>query len=127
MAVAIAIHDSIYLHDYSIHHLNLDDVTDDKDPIATFVVNSLREYEHIHLCKFIGGGVPFDLERISPSLCSKLWFELDLVPISLRPDEEAAMRGTEDFTFWHARGVDEQADSMARKCIMQVFLASYLL
>lgn len=115
VVVAIAIHDSVYLHDYSIHHVTIGDTG---DPIADFVIGSLTEYEQKHLCKFVGGGLPSDLEKISPKLCSRLWTELDLVPISMRPDKEEDDSNMEDFTFWHARGVDEQADSMARKSVM---------
>lgn len=115
IVVAIAIHDSVYLHDYSIHHVS---ISDNGDPIADFVIGSLIEYEKKHLCKFVGGGLPSDLEKISPHLCSRLWTELDLVPITLRPDREDEDANMEDFTFWHARGVDEQADSMARKSVM---------
>jgi hypothetical protein len=88
------------------------------DPISDFVITSLFEYEHEHLCKFIGAGVPCNLEKIAPKLCSRLWSEVDIVPISLRPDQAGHETEMTDFTFWHARGVDEQADSMARKCIM---------
>lgn len=116
VAVAIAMHDSVYLHDYSVHHVPLNEEKSSKDPIADFVIHTLCEYERKYLCKYIGGGVPRDLEHISPTLCSRLWSELDMVPISLFPDQEGTQK--EDFTFWHARGVDEQADSMARKSIM---------
>ena len=119
VAVAIAIHDSVYLHDYSIHHISISSTPERDDPVANFIVSSLQEYEKKHLCKFVGGGLPSDMEKISPRLCSRLWSELDLVPITMRPDQEGEEGANmEDFTFWHARGVDEQADSMARKSIM---------
>lgn len=119
VAVAIAIHDSVYLHDYSIHHINVSATPEKDDPVADFIIKSLQEYEKKHLCKFVGGGLPSDMEKISPNLCSRLWSEVDLVPVTMRPDMEGEEGGNmEDFTFWHARGVDEQADSMARKSIM---------
>jgi hypothetical protein len=119
LAIAVAIHDSVYLHDFSVQHINLEDHKGQADPIADFIIDALRQYEHNHLCKWVGGGVPLELEKLSPTLCSRLWSELDLVPISMKPDVEAETHA-EDFTFWHARGVDEQADSLARKSIMYV-------
>ncbi|KFY93110.1 hypothetical protein V498_04554 [Pseudogymnoascus sp. VKM F-4517 (FW-2822)] len=116
--VAIALHDSVYLHDFTVHNVSFPYPRDDTDPIADFVIASLRTYEQKSLCKYIGGGLPVDLEQVSPSLCSRLWSELDLVPLALWPDQEGSQRNMEDFTFWKDRGVDEQADSMARKSIM---------
>ncbi|KFY85179.1 hypothetical protein V500_08631 [Pseudogymnoascus sp. VKM F-4518 (FW-2643)] len=115
--VAIALHDSVYLHDFTVHNVTFPTPRDDTDPIADFVIKSLRKYEQKSLCKYIGGGLPVDLERVSPSLCSRLWSELDLVPLALWPDQEDSQKDMEDFTFWKDRGVDEQADSMARKSI----------
>ncbi|KFY53838.1 hypothetical protein V497_08162, partial [Pseudogymnoascus sp. VKM F-4516 (FW-969)] len=115
--VAIALHDSVYLHDFTVHNIPLPTPGDGTDAIADFVIKSLAAYEKKSLCKYIGGGVPVDLERISPSLCSRLWSELDLVPLALFPDQEGSQTEMEDFTFWKDRGVDEQADSMARKSI----------
>ena len=72
VAVAIAIHDSVYLHDYSIHHISISSTPERDDPVANFIVSSLQEYEKKHLCKFVGGGLPSDMEKISPRLCSRL-------------------------------------------------------
>lgn len=55
---------------------------------------------------------------MSPQLCSRLWSELDIVPISMEPAPEGHEAGPEDKVFWSIKCVDEQADSMARKCIM---------
>lgn len=103
-----------------MHNVPLPTPRDSTDPIADFVVESLRKYQKKSLCKYIGGGLPVDLERVSPSLCSRLWSELDLVPLSLWPDQEGSEKDMEGFTFWKDRGVDEQADSMARKSITYV-------
>lgn len=103
-----------------MHNVTLPTPRDDTDPIADFVIKSLRIYEQKSLCKYIGGGLPVDLERVSPTLCSRLWSELDLVPLALWPDQDDSQKDMEDFTFWKDRGVDEQADSMARKSITYV-------
>jgi hypothetical protein len=84
------------------------------------VLQELKAYEHQNLSKFIGAGLPYALMKKSPRLCSRLWLELDIVPIVMKPDMEGD-EGANERTFWEQKCVDEQADSMARKCIMCVF------
>lgn len=112
VAVSIVVHDAVYIVDFSVKHVSLGG---SGDPIADFVVSAAYKYEQDNLVKFIGAGLPPALRLISPTLCSRLWLELDIVPLVLRPDGEG-----KESTFWDVRSVDEQADSMARKCIMQV-------
>ncbi len=54
----------------------------------------------------------------SPKLCSRLWLELDVVPISIMPEVERYEAELKESSVWNSKCVDEQADSMARKCIM---------
>jgi hypothetical protein len=104
----------VYLIDFSVKYIMFDDaVSMGQDPIADYVIEAVQLYEHNNLSKFIGAGLPTTLKYISPSLCSRLWLELDIVPIVMRPDDENKER-----SFWDVKQVDEQADSMARKCIM---------
>uniref|UniRef100_L2G0U6 Clock-controlled gene-9 protein n=1 Tax=Colletotrichum fructicola (strain Nara gc5) TaxID=1213859 RepID=L2G0U6_COLFN len=112
--VALAIHDTVYLIDFTVKHINLDDQTQTgNDAIADYVINTLEGYEHENFSKFIGAGLPTTLKYMSPTLCSRLWLDLDIVPVVLRPDDEH-----KEQSFWDIKRVDEQADSMARKCIM---------
>jgi hypothetical protein len=49
-----------------------------------------------------------------------LWLDLDIVPIVVldeREDEDEDGRKREK-DFWDLKRVDEQADSMVRKCVM---------
>jgi alpha,alpha-trehalose phosphorylase (configuration-retaining) len=49
-----------------------------------------------------------------------LWLDLDIVPIVVlaeREDEGEENRKGEKH-FWNVKRVDEQADSMVRKCVM---------
>lgn len=113
-AVALAIHDNVYLVDFCIKHILINDDTETGlDPIADYVISTLEDYGHENFAKFIGAGLPTTVKDMSPSLCSRLWLEIDIVPIVLRPDEDSR-----DKSFWGTKRVDEQADSMARKCIM---------
>ncbi|CAK7213206.1 hypothetical protein SBRCBS47491_001723 [Sporothrix bragantina] len=112
--VALAIHDSVYLVDFSVKHLVLDEKSGASDDrIADYVIEAIEAYEHENYSKFIGAGLPTTLKYMSPSLCSRLWLELDIIPIVMRPDDEQ-----KEASFWDVKRVDEQADSMARKCIL---------
>jgi len=107
--VAVAIHDETYLLDFSVKTVNLQA---GHDVIADHVIKELESYEKLHLAKFIGAGIPFEVSKKCPKLCSRLWLELDIVPITIMAEVE----GDEARKFWGVKDVDEQADSMARKC-----------
>lgn len=89
--------------------------SNDKDALTEHIISELRRYSHENMSKFIGVGVPALLTKTSPSLCSRLWLDLDAVPITIQPEVEFDGAGNES---WDKKCVDEQADSMARKCIM---------
>jgi glycosyltransferase involved in cell wall biosynthesis len=114
--VAIAIHDITYLLDFSVHNIELNgSLNTEADPIADHIIKQLENYERETASKFIGAGLPYELLKRSPKLCSRLWLDLDVVPITIKP-EDNDYDGVKDF--WAHKRVDEQADSMARKCIM---------
>jgi len=117
--VAVAIHDSTYLIDFSVETVQIRDaIGKGEDPIADYVLDQLEKYEHTNIAKFIGAGFPTELLKKSPRLCSRLWLDLDVVPVSIVPELEGFETSSKDKNFWSAKCVDEQADSMARKCIM---------
>lgn len=111
--VALSCHDSVYLIDFAVKKIPLEGgMPLDHDVIAESIIKDVQKYEQENFYKFIGAGMPTTLEELSPSLCSRLWLELDIVPIVMQPDGE--LRGSK----FDIKSVDEQADSMARKCIM---------
>jgi hypothetical protein len=115
--VAVAIHDTVYLVDFCAHPIDLSQKQTGEDRIADYVIDMLQDYQQKNAVKFIGAGVPYDLMKKSLRLCARLWLELDIVPVSIAPQVED--RNDEaDHNFWDSKLVDEQADSMARKCIM---------
>ncbi|TAQ85383.1 hypothetical protein B7494_g6288 [Chlorociboria aeruginascens] len=121
--VAIAIHDNTYLADFSVKTIDLSS-SPTEDRISDYVISELETYEHQNLSKFVGVGLPYGLMKRSPFLPSRLWLLLDVVPIIIRADHEEDIEGDEEQgggegrMHWREKGIDEQADSMARKCIM---------
>lgn len=115
VAVSLATHDTTYLVDFNVEHLQLKD--SGEDVIADYVIRAVQKYEQEHYVKMIGAGVPTPATKLSPKLCSRLWLDVDVIPIVIKPNYK-----TEQHSFWEAKHVDEQADSMARKCIMWVCL-----
>ncbi|KAI1497897.1 family 4 glycosyltransferase [Biscogniauxia marginata] len=107
VAVSIAVHDQTYLLDFTLDRLSL---TDGKDVIANHVIEEIQKYEHQNFAKIVGAGLPAHIEKLSPALCSRLWLEIDIVPIVIPVDRS-------EESFWDSKQVDEQADSMARKCV----------
>jgi alpha,alpha-trehalose phosphorylase (configuration-retaining) len=59
--------------------------------------------------------MPIELSERCPALCSRLWKELDIVPVVLHESENSSRDSNE--TPWKAKSVDELAESMAQKCI----------
>lgn len=114
--LCMAAHDTVYLVDYAIREIKLDKVNDpDYDRIAQHAREMIRRYEKNNFIKFIGAGLPVTLASAAPTVCSRLWLDLDIVPIVIDDD-----RFISESSFWEAKRVDEQADSMARKCLMYV-------
>ncbi|KAI1764825.1 glycosyltransferase family 4 protein [Hypoxylon sp. FL1150] len=109
VSVSLAAHDHTYLIDYLVEHL--ESLRKDKDVIADYVIAQVQKYEQENFAKFIGAGLPTDLQSLSPTLNSRLWLDIDVIPIDFDV-------GKSEASFWDAKDVDEQADSMARKCVM---------
>ncbi|KAL2891966.1 Trehalose phosphorylase [Ceratocystis lukuohia] len=113
VAMAMAIHDTTYLIDFSVRTIGPPTKTQTVDDlICDHVTNQVLRYEQEHFVKFIGAGLPIALQKKSPGLCSRLWLQLDIVPISMRTEQD--LPGYR----WEQRLIEEQADSMARKCIL---------
>lgn len=121
--VAIAIRDSVYFVDFSVGHLDLDhwpDCSASEAVIAEYIITELRKYEQEHLCKFLSAGIAEPLLAKSPKLCSRLWLELDIVPLILHIGKGPQHDNIHGQKQWELKDIDEQADSMARKSIMSV-------
>lgn len=69
--------------------------------------------------KFIGLAMSTELAERCPELSSRLWVELDIIPIVLRKSEENVSWGLYEENLH--KSLDEHAESIARKCIRLVF------
>ncbi|CAH0054617.1 unnamed protein product [Clonostachys solani] len=112
LVVGLAIRDILYLRDFYEVKVVIDSGSG-RDAVANHLIEFLRLYERENLAKFIGCGIPSTLIDHIGNLCSRLWLELDIVPIVMPTKSLHHARGC-----WMAKAVDEQADSMARKCIV---------
>ncbi|PQE05953.1 trehalose phosphorylase protein [Rutstroemia sp. NJR-2017a BBW] len=79
--------------------------------LADYFVSKIRDYEQGHYYKFVGVGMTRRVATLSPELPSRLWAELDIVPMIFEQSLDYQKLGGERVM------VDEEADSMARKCL----------
>lgn len=85
------------------------------------ILQRLLDYRNSKNSKFAGVALPRTVSEKCPSLCSKLWKELDAVPFVIaresHPRTQADQGELATFAGWEEKHIDEQADSMVRKCI----------
>ncbi|THH06404.1 hypothetical protein EW146_g9622 [Bondarzewia mesenterica] len=81
--IAISVHDSVYNTDFSSTVIPYTPNFSDEQSanIERHILQALRKFSSEHLCKFLGAGVTLSLLREAPNLCTRLWLELDIVPI----------------------------------------------
>lgn len=120
ISIAIVIRNSTYLLECLGHKLE-EPASGDAIELSREIISQFQNYSAKYDEKFIGAGLPESLVLKCPGLCSQLWFKLDIVPLVLR--HVARARTAHDrgevatFRGWERKALDEQADSMARKCI----------
>lgn len=114
--IAIAVRDSSYLLDFAQYTYSMSNQSDDKAGITQFIIEKVRDYQGEHGEKLIGLAMPSDLAERCPDLCSRLWSELDIIPIVLRKSEEKVSWGMFE-EHLSQRPLDEHTESIARKCI----------
>jgi hypothetical protein len=113
--IAIALRNETYLLDFleqDFQGSKLETV------ICDFILSELQNYSNIHAEKILGAALSKSFHAQCPSLCPRLWLELDIVPILLNEDLGADRTvGTEAVTHLNGKEIDEQAESVSRKCI----------
>ncbi|KAL1954844.1 hypothetical protein VTO42DRAFT_532 [Malbranchea cinnamomea] len=117
VGIALAIRDTTYFLDFSEHHFPIQEKDQPlPDVITDFIISELRKYEIEHMEKFVGLAMSVDLEMRCPRLCSRIWAELDIVPLVLHGKGIHSV-GWINRELWTVKTLDEQAESVARKCI----------
>ena len=106
------IHDGTHTVNFTVHQIRLhkdSDTEEQRQLIEDQVISGLTEYRRLNACKLLGAGVTVELDSAAPRLCSRLWSELDLVPIVFN----TAVFIDQDTP---TENVEELVDSAARKC-----------
>jgi alpha,alpha-trehalose phosphorylase (configuration-retaining) len=114
--IGFASNDGTYGVDFAVQVIEQDDgcsaQKDRPSLLADHFISSILEYQQTHFYKFAGAGITEQLRNMSPELPSRLWSELDIVPMVF--GHGLKILGNPPGT----RTIDEDADSMARKCLM---------
>jgi len=112
-------HDGTYSIDFAVHKVPVGAFKDMAASLTDHIVAYMKEYEENCMYKFVGGGIGKTLMDLCPELPARLWAELDLVPLIFELGVEQSIEHGNGLV-----GVDEEADAMARKCLMQDNLLS---
>ena len=83
LEVAISIHDGTYSTDYAATALDFEEnqMESNATTIENHIIQTLRIFSNEHVCKFMGAGVTLALLDNVPNLCTRLWLEVDIVPV----------------------------------------------
>ncbi|KAL2860308.1 hypothetical protein BJX68DRAFT_82519 [Aspergillus pseudodeflectus] len=120
---AVAIRDCTYLVDFAQEALPLIQDGPLDSYLGDYIMNHLNKWRREHVEKVVGMAIPQQLADASPTLCSRLWLDLDIIPLVLSEESKLGLGGEElRYEFqksmdWEVRTLDEQAESMARKCV----------
>ncbi|QDS69987.1 hypothetical protein FKW77_003199 [Venturia effusa] len=118
LSIYLSFNDGTYSVDFSEH--TFDNPTDDLTPealsaaLSDYLAGTIQQYEQAHQCKIQGAGLTKCLIDLSPKLPSRLWAELDILTFIFDRGLEAPLARSMP----NSVTVDEEADSMARKCLM---------
>ncbi|RHZ73316.1 hypothetical protein CDV55_105757 [Aspergillus turcosus] len=81
--LVIAVRDAVYPLDFLEHRFHLPAENLDAN-ITDFILEELRKYSLNHAERFIGTYLPTELTEMCPRLASRLWLELDVMPLADR-------------------------------------------
>ncbi|KAL1642495.1 hypothetical protein SLS61_009646 [Didymella pomorum] len=79
------------------------------------IINKIKHYREEHYYKFVGAGLTTKTVELCPQLPTRLWLELDVVPLVLEPSSGRHNVGTKNEP--KDLSVDEQADAVVRKAL----------
>ncbi|KAL3455586.1 hypothetical protein BJX64DRAFT_272094 [Aspergillus heterothallicus] len=101
--------------------LNLLPSPDKSTAVTDLILSKLLQYRSLYCEKFAAVAFPRALVDECPALCLQIWKHLDAIPyvIGSEPRQRTQADQGELATFagWEEKLIDEQADSITRKCI----------
>ncbi|EYE94732.1 putative trehalose synthase (Ccg-9) [Aspergillus ruber CBS 135680] len=119
--VALAIRDTTYLLDFIQRDMSAGETGPSHVVITNYVLSRLRRFTDEHSDKFMGLAMPQRVATLYPELCSRLWTELDVIPLVLPEErhlqERQSQRDLPTGVDVDSREIGEQAESMGRKCV----------
>lgn len=121
--IAVAIRDATYLLDFIEKKYHSNEHQPRADEAVEFIISQLKAYGEKHLEKIVGVAMHRHVAAACPNLCSRLWAELDIIPLVLPGLSllgRFASRAQAQLRSWESKTIDEQAESMARKCVRLV-------
>lgn len=96
--------------DFAVHRI--DAKGDAAKTLEEYVVMRVRQYQDEHHYKYLGAGVTKATCDISPNLPARMWTDLDIPTLQFERNVVES-----DYLKQDEVDVDEEADSMARKCV----------
>ena len=112
----MAVRDSMRFLDFLERHFSPEESQPTSSEIADFIISNFKFYSEKHFEKFVGVAMPVPVAEYCPTLCSRLWQELDIAPLALH-EREGGLTGGSNETSWGEKSLDELAESLARRCI----------
>jgi hypothetical protein len=79
------------------------------------IISKIKHYRDQHFYKFVGAGLTTKAAKTCPQLPTRLWLELDIVPLVLEPSSGRQNTGTPDAPKYMM--VDVEADAVVRKAL----------
>lgn len=123
--VSLAIRDTTYLLDFIQRDMSAGETGPSHVVIINYVLSRLRRFTDEHSDKFMGLAMPQRVAKLCPELCSRLWTELDVIPLVLPEDrrllEQQSQRDLPSGVDVDSREIGEQAESMGRKCVRLIY------
>ncbi|KAJ5267072.1 hypothetical protein N7478_009880 [Penicillium angulare] len=118
--IAIAFRNTTYLLDFFEKTYDSNEHGLDGDTATDCILKELRVYGERHLEKIVGVALSVLVVEQCPKLCSRLWAELDILPLVLPQSnltDRYTSRNPKGDREGDPKAIDEQAESMSRKCV----------
>ncbi|KAJ5131500.1 uncharacterized protein N7515_007539 [Penicillium bovifimosum] len=111
-SISVSIRNATYLLDF-IERSHAEGERPSVEILTDFLITQLRAYAERTLEKIMGAAMPQHVADSCPKLCSRLWAELDIIPLVLPDSFLMDMNETRA----QIKSIDEQAEAMSQRCV----------